>query len=70
MSDLQELTSELMLDSEFKKEYAALQSEMDAMRDKLNFKHKQLEERAAEYDGNLHLDCELDWGEPMGRENW
>ena len=29
MSDLQELTNELMLDTEFKKEYEALQPERD-----------------------------------------
>ena len=34
------------------------------------FKHKTLEERAAEYEGNLNLDGELDWGEPLGREVW
>jgi predicted transcriptional regulator len=32
MSDLQELTDELMLDPEFKKEYEALQPEMDITR--------------------------------------
>lgn len=33
-------------------------------------KHKTLEERAAEFNGNLNLDGELDWGEPLGREVW
>lgn len=33
-------------------------------------KHKTLEERAAEFDGNLNLDGEFDWGEPVGREVW
>ncbi len=32
MSDLQELTKELMLDPEFKKEFEALQPEMDITR--------------------------------------
>ena len=32
MSDLQELTSELMKDEEFRKEYEALQPEMDITR--------------------------------------
>lgn len=32
------------------------------------FRHKTLEERAAEYDGKLNLDGEFDWGEPTGRE--
>ena len=32
MSDLQELTNELMQDPEFKKEYEAIQPEMDIMR--------------------------------------
>ena len=34
------------------------------------FRHKSLEERAAEYGGNLYLDGEFDWGEPEGREVW
>lgn len=36
MSDLQELTNELMLDPEFKKEYESLQPEMDIKRAILN----------------------------------
>ena len=32
------------------------------------FRHKTLEERAAEYNGRLMLDGEYDWGEPVGRE--
>ena len=34
------------------------------------FRHKTLEERAAEYGGKLTLGGELDWGEPVGREMW
>ncbi len=34
------------------------------------FKHKTLEERAAEYKGHLNLDGEYDWGIPVGREVW
>lgn len=34
------------------------------------FRHKSLEERAAEYGGKLDLDGEFDWGEPVGREVW
>lgn len=34
------------------------------------FRHKTLEERAYEYEGNLNLDGEYDWGEPVGREVW
>jgi antitoxin MazE len=34
------------------------------------FRHKTLEERAAEFDGRLDLDGEFDWGEPVGREIW
>ena len=34
------------------------------------FRHKTLEERAAEFDGKLNLDGEFDWGEPIGREVW
>ena len=34
------------------------------------FHHKTLEERAKEFDGNLRLDGEFDWGKPQGREMW
>lgn len=34
------------------------------------FKHKTLEERAAEFDGKLNLDGEYDWGDSVGREVW
>ena len=35
------------------------------------FRHKTLEERAAEYNGKLNLDGEIDWkGEPVGNEVW
>ena len=34
------------------------------------FKHKTLEERAAEFDGRLNLDGEYDWGQPVGKEVW
>ena len=34
------------------------------------FRHKSLEERAAEFGGRLMLDGEYDWGEPVGREVW
>lgn len=34
------------------------------------FRHKTLEERAAEFGGQLNLDGEYDWGEPVGREVW
>ena len=34
------------------------------------FRHKSLEERAAEYNGKLNLDGEFDWVEPLGREVW
>ena len=34
------------------------------------FRHKTLEERAAEFDGKLMLDGEYDWGESVGREVW
>ena len=34
------------------------------------FQHKTLEERAAEFGGNLNLDGEYDWGEPVGKEVW
>ena len=35
MSDLKELTNELMLDPDFKREYEALQPEMDIARENL-----------------------------------
>lgn len=34
------------------------------------FRHKTLEERAAAYGGQLNLDGEGEWGEPVGREVW
>lgn len=34
------------------------------------FRHKTLEERAAEYGGALNLDGEYDWSKPVGREVW
>lgn len=34
------------------------------------FRHKTLEERAEEFDGELMLDGEYDWDEPVGREVW
>ena len=34
------------------------------------FRHKTLEERAAEFGGKLLLDGEYDWGDPVGREVW
>lgn len=34
------------------------------------FQHRTLEERAKGYEGNLNLDGEYDWGEPVGREVW
>ena len=34
------------------------------------FRHKTLEERAAEFGGKLLLDGEYDWGDPVGREGW
>lgn len=32
------------------------------------FRHQTLEERAAEFEGNLMLDGEYDWGESVGRD--
>lgn len=34
------------------------------------FRHKTLEERAADFNGKLNLDGEYEWGEPVGREVW
>ena len=36
-----------------------------------SFQHRTLEERAAEYDGKLNLEGELEWrGDPVGNEVW
>ena len=35
-----------------------------------SFKHRTLEERAAEYDGELRVNDEYDWGNPEGGEVW
>ena len=34
------------------------------------FRHKSLEERAAEFGGSLELDGGFDWGDAQGREIW
>lgn len=34
------------------------------------FRHKTLEERAAEFNGQLNLDGEYDWDTPVGKEVW
>lgn len=34
------------------------------------FKHKTLEERAAEFNGKIGPYEEYEWGEPAGREKW
>ena len=34
------------------------------------FRHRTLEERAAAFGGNLNMDGECDWGDPVGREVW
>lgn len=37
----------------------------------ITFRHKSLEERAAEYGGKLNLGGELDWkDDPVGEEIW
>ena len=59
-----ETTSKLISDSlsyeEVKKHYMYLVEKI--------FRHRTLEERAAEFDGKLMLDGEYDWGELVGRE--
>ncbi len=37
---------------------------------KKNFRHRTLEERAAEYGGKLDVDHNVDWITPVGREVW
>lgn len=66
MSDLTELLNELLKDGEFRREYEALESEFTIKQ----ARHKTLEERAAEYGGELPLDGEFDYGDPIGREIW
>ena len=34
------------------------------------YRHRTLEERAAQYGGKLNLCEEFDWGDPVGREVW
>ena len=34
------------------------------------FRHKTLEERAAKYGGELNLNSDFEWGEPVGSEVW
>lgn len=34
------------------------------------FKHKTLEERAAEFSGKIGPYEEFEWGDPVGREQW
>ena len=36
----------------------------------LPLRHRTLEERAEEYGGDLGIDGEFDWGDPLGREVW
>ncbi len=46
-------------------------TQMEAANININtFRHKALEERAAAFSGNLHLDGEFDCGKPVGREVW
>lgn len=35
-----------------------------------SFKHKTLEERAAEFEGKIGPYEEFQWGDPVGREQW
>lgn len=37
---------------------------------KKSYKHRTLEERAAEFEGKLGPYEEFEWGEPVGRERW
>ena len=34
------------------------------------FRHRSLSERISEYDGQLNLSGEFDWGDPVGSEVW
>ena len=37
---------------------------------KKTYRHRTLEERAAEFNGKIGPYEEFDWGEPVGRERW
>ena len=66
MTDFNELLDEQFEKEEFSREYEALESEFTIKQ----ARHKTLEERAAEYGGELSLDGEFDYGDPAGREIW
>ncbi len=56
MSRYQEYKSKRVQDPEVKREFDAQASE---------YRHKSLEERAAEFGGDLRLDGEFDWGSEL-----
>ena len=65
MSDLQELTNELMQNPEFKNEYEALQPEMDRARTMLDVKkysdiYKEISKLSAQDTLQLVLECETE----------
>ena len=45
-------------------------SPVEAIVSDSGFRHRSLEERAAEYGGRIELSEEFDWGEPVGSEVW
>ena len=65
MSDLQELTEELLQDPEFKKEYEAIQPELDKKMDMMNrhiAAHKEDAGYISEGDACLYKDGRTDGG--------
>lgn len=40
------------------------------IKERESYPHKTLEERATQFGGELHLEAEYDWGEPVGEEVW
>ena len=66
MTDFNELLDEQLEKEEFRKEYEALEPEFAIKQ----ARYKTLEERAAEYDGELSFDGEFDYGDPAGKEIW
>ena len=61
------------METEEKNERIIPDGERKTLEDGINtvsFRHKTLEERITEYDGQHNLDGEFDWGEPVGREIW
>ncbi|MCR4960888.1 MAG: helix-turn-helix domain-containing protein [Lachnospiraceae bacterium] len=51
-------------------EYLTDEQVTELLKHGFRFKHKSLEERITENDGQLTVSKEIDWGKPMGKEIW